>query len=61
MFKLMLRFIDDTGSASTVFFNNTVFKLCGKTTWEIMEKKGMEADEYFPNDLDVIIGKKKYC
>ena len=53
----MLHFSDDTGSASAVFFNSTVFKLCGKTAWQIMERKGMNPDEYFPDDLDVMISK----
>ena len=57
-FKLVLRFADETGSASAVFFNTTVFKLSGKTAWEIMEKNGMNPDEYFPDELNVIVGKK---
>ena len=57
-FKLILRFADETGSASAVFFNTTVFKLSGKTAWEIMEKRGMNPDDYFPDELNVMVGKK---
>lgn len=53
-----MRIIDETGSASILFFNSYVHKLCGKTAWEIMEKHGMDPDSYFPSDLEVMIGKK---
>ena len=28
------------------------------TAWEIMEEQGMDTDQYFPDDLNQIIGKK---
>ncbi|GKC06441.1 hypothetical protein Tco_0998051 [Tanacetum coccineum] len=38
------------GSAPVVLFNNNFFKLSGYTAWELMEKYGMDPDEYWPGD-----------
>ena len=57
MFKVILRLIDDSGSALVVFFNNNFSKLSGYTAWELMEAHGMDPDEYWPQEVDKIIGK----
>lgn len=57
-FKVIMRIIDDSGSAPIVFFNNNVQKLSGETAWELMEKHGMDLNAYFPSELDDMIGKR---
>ncbi|GKC35912.1 replication protein A 70 kDa DNA-binding subunit B [Tanacetum coccineum] len=57
-FKVIVRLIDESGSALVVFFNTNFVKLSKHTTWELMEKYGMDTDDYFPDDLDDIVGKK---
>ncbi|GKB34511.1 hypothetical protein Tco_0879453, partial [Tanacetum coccineum] len=57
-FKVIVRLIDESGSAPVVFFNNNFVKLSKYTAWELMEKHGMDPDDYFPDDLDDIVGKK---
>ncbi|GJY51524.1 replication protein A 70 kDa DNA-binding subunit B [Tanacetum coccineum] len=54
-FKVIVRVIDEPGSAPLLFFNNN----SGHTAWEIIEKYNMDPDEYWPEEeLDHIIGKK---
>lgn len=53
-----MRIIDQSGSAPIVFFNSMVHKLSGHTAWELMEKHGMDVDEYWPSELDAVVGKK---
>ncbi|GJS94630.1 replication protein A 70 kDa DNA-binding subunit B [Tanacetum coccineum] len=58
-FKVIVRVIDESGSAPLLFFNNNFVKLSGHTAWEIIEKYNMDPDEYWPEEeLDHIIGKK---
>ena len=57
-FKVIVRLIDETGSAPVVFFNNNFCKLSGHTAWQLMEKHGMNPDEYWPEELDKLVGKK---
>ncbi|GJY55916.1 replication protein A 70 kDa DNA-binding subunit B [Tanacetum coccineum] len=58
-FKVILRVIDESGSAPLLFFNNNFVKLSGRTAWEIIEKYNMDPDDYWPEEeLDHIIGKK---
>ncbi|GKB09412.1 replication protein A 70 kDa DNA-binding subunit B [Tanacetum coccineum] len=58
-FKVILRVIDESGSAPLLFFNNNFVKLSGRTTWEIIEKYNMDPDDYWhEEELDHIIGKK---
>ncbi|GJT04474.1 replication protein A 70 kDa DNA-binding subunit B [Tanacetum coccineum] len=40
------------------FFNNNFVKLSGYTTWELIEKHNIDPDEYWPEELDSIVGKK---
>nr|GEV63217.1 replication protein A 70 kDa DNA-binding subunit B [Tanacetum cinerariifolium] len=46
-FKVIVRLIDESGSAPVVFFNTNFVKLSKHTTWELMEKYGMDTDDYF--------------
>ncbi|GJY07379.1 replication protein A 70 kDa DNA-binding subunit B [Tanacetum coccineum] len=57
-FKVIVRVIDDSGSAPLLFFNNNFVKLSGHTAWELIEKYNMDPDEYWLEELDQIVGKK---
>ncbi|GJR82858.1 replication protein A 70 kDa DNA-binding subunit B [Tanacetum coccineum] len=57
-FKIIVRIFDETGTAQVVIFDNNVYKMTKLSAWEIMEKQGMDADRYFPDDLNQIIGKQ---
>ncbi|GJS43594.1 replication protein A 70 kDa DNA-binding subunit B [Tanacetum coccineum] len=58
-FKVIVRVIDNSGSAPLLFFNNNFVKLSGYTAWELIEKYNMDPDEYWPEELDNIVGKKR--
>ncbi|GKA58162.1 replication protein A 70 kDa DNA-binding subunit B [Tanacetum coccineum] len=58
MFKIIVRIFDESGSAQVVLFDNNVIKMTKLSAWEIMEDQGMDVDNYFPDDLNQIIGKK---
>lgn len=54
-----MRVIDETGSAPFVVFDTNMSKMCdGKSANEIMNKHGQTTSDYFPDDLEVIVGKK---
>lgn len=54
-----MRVIDETGSAPFVVFDTNMSKMCdGKSAYEIMTKHGQTKSDYFPDDLEVIVGKK---
>nr|GFC24715.1 replication protein A 70 kDa DNA-binding subunit B [Tanacetum cinerariifolium] len=57
-FKVIVRVIDESGSAPLLFFNNNFVKLFGHTAWELIEKYNMDPDEYWPKELDQIVGNK---
>ncbi|GKE68135.1 replication protein A 70 kDa DNA-binding subunit B, partial [Tanacetum coccineum] len=57
-FKVIVRVIDESGSAPLLFFNNNFVKLSGHTAWELIEKYNMDPDDYWPEELDHIVGKK---
>ncbi|GKE76950.1 replication protein A 70 kDa DNA-binding subunit B [Tanacetum coccineum] len=57
-FKVIVRLKDESGSALVLFFSTNFYKLSKHTAWELMEKYGMDTDDYFPEDLDEIVGKK---
>ncbi|GJZ99521.1 replication protein A 70 kDa DNA-binding subunit B [Tanacetum coccineum] len=57
-FKVIMRIIDESGSAPIVFFNSVFNKISGHTAWELMEKHGMDVDEYWPQELDELVGKR---
>ncbi|GKC56720.1 replication protein A 70 kDa DNA-binding subunit B [Tanacetum coccineum] len=54
-FKVIMHIIDR--SAPIVFFNIVYNKISGYTAWELMEKHGMDVDEYWPQELDELVGK----
>ncbi|GJZ36306.1 replication protein A 70 kDa DNA-binding subunit B [Tanacetum coccineum] len=57
-FKIIVRIFDECGSAQVVLFYNNVYKMTKLSAWQIMEEQGMDANQYFPDDLNRIIGKQ---
>nr|GEZ93685.1 ATP-dependent DNA helicase PIF1-like [Tanacetum cinerariifolium] len=57
-YKVIMRIIDQSGSAPIVFFNTMINKLLGYTAWELMERHGMDVDEYWPEELLYLVGKR---
>ncbi|GJU83691.1 hypothetical protein Tco_1286056 [Tanacetum coccineum] len=58
-FKVIVRIIgNNTTSAPSLFFNNNFVKLSGYTAWELIEKHNIDPNEYWPEELDSIAGKK---
>ncbi|GJT06052.1 replication protein A 70 kDa DNA-binding subunit B [Tanacetum coccineum] len=57
-FMVIVRVIDNSGSTPLLFFNNSFVKLSGYTAWELIEKYNMDPYEYWPEELDNIVGKK---
>ncbi|GJR31691.1 replication protein A 70 kDa DNA-binding subunit B [Tanacetum coccineum] len=57
-FMVIMCIIDSSGSAPIVFFNTVFNKISGHTAWELMEKHGMDVDEYWPQELDKLVGKR---
>ncbi|GJV58096.1 replication protein A 70 kDa DNA-binding subunit B [Tanacetum coccineum] len=57
-FKVIMRIIDLSSSAPIVFFNTVFNKISGHTAWEFMEKHSMDVDEYWPQELDELVGKR---
>lgn len=52
MFKVILRVINETGSAPFVVFDTNMSKMCnGKSANEIMNNHGQNTSDYFPDDL----------
>ncbi|GKB44610.1 replication protein A 70 kDa DNA-binding subunit B [Tanacetum coccineum] len=58
LFKIIIRIFDESGSAQVVLFVNNVYKMTKLSAWKIMEEQGMDANQYFPDDLNQIIGKQ---
>nr|GEY97387.1 hypothetical protein [Tanacetum cinerariifolium] len=50
--------LDKAEVVKVVIFDNNVYKMTKLSAWEIMEKQGMDADRYFPDDLNQIIRKQ---
>ncbi|GJS71223.1 replication protein A 70 kDa DNA-binding subunit B [Tanacetum coccineum] len=57
-YKVMIRVIDETGSASMLLFDDMIFKLCGVQVYTLIKQYGEEVDDYFPTELNVMIEKK---
>ncbi|GJR04518.1 replication protein A 70 kDa DNA-binding subunit B [Tanacetum coccineum] len=57
-YKVIMRIIDQSGSAPIVFFNTMINKLSSSTAWELMERHGMDVDEYWPEELLNLVGKR---
>ena len=50
-YKVIVRVIDDTGSASLLLFDDLVYKLSGV-------QYGEQHEDYFPDELNIMVGKK---
>nr|GEZ78735.1 hypothetical protein [Tanacetum cinerariifolium] len=57
-YKVIMRIIDQSGSAPIVFFNMMINKLSGYTAWELMKRHGRDVDDYWPGELLDLIGKR---
>ncbi|GJU28032.1 replication protein A 70 kDa DNA-binding subunit B [Tanacetum coccineum] len=53
-FKVNVRVIDVSGSASLLLFDDLVFKLGGEQCYNLIKKYGENRDEYFPDELNVL-------
>ncbi|GJQ94650.1 replication protein A 70 kDa DNA-binding subunit B [Tanacetum coccineum] len=58
-FKVIVRVIDDTGSASLLLFDDLVFKLSGEQCVHLIRQHGKNYDDYFPDELNVLVGKSQ--
>ena len=57
-FKIIVRIVDETCTAQIVLFDNNVHRMTNLTAFEIMQEHGMDTDQYFPDELNQIIGKQ---
>ncbi|GJS91564.1 ATP-dependent DNA helicase PIF1-like protein [Tanacetum coccineum] len=57
-YKMIVRVVDESGSAQLCIFNGSMYKMSGYTAWELVEKHGADTTTYFPDELNCIIGKK---
>nr|GEZ86165.1 replication protein A 70 kDa DNA-binding subunit B [Tanacetum cinerariifolium] len=58
-FKVIVRVIDETWSASLLLFDDLVFKLTnGEQCHTLIQKHGPNYDDYFPPELNVLVGKR---
>ena len=56
--KVIVRVIYETGSASLVMFDDMIAKLCGVDCYGLIKEYGPEVDDYFPAELNSLVGKK---
>ncbi|GKC60803.1 replication protein A 70 kDa DNA-binding subunit B [Tanacetum coccineum] len=57
-YKMIVRVMDESGTAQLCIFDGNMHKMSGFTAWELVEKYGPDTKTYFPKELDVIIGKR---
>ncbi|GJU57543.1 putative reverse transcriptase domain-containing protein [Tanacetum coccineum] len=57
-FKVNVRVIDESGSASLLLFDDLVFKLSGQQCYNLIKKYGENHEDYFPDELNVLVGKR---
>ncbi|GJW69152.1 replication protein A 70 kDa DNA-binding subunit B [Tanacetum coccineum] len=57
-FKIIVGIFDESSSAQVVIFDNNVYKMTKLSAWEIMEEQGVDANQYFPDNLNQIIRKQ---
>nr|GEX09548.1 replication protein A 70 kDa DNA-binding subunit B [Tanacetum cinerariifolium] len=57
-YKVMIRVIDETSSASMLLFDDMIYKLCGVQVYTLIKKYGDVVDDYFPAELNMMIEKK---
>ena len=57
-YKVIVRVIDDTGSASLLLYEDIILKLIDIPCSKLKAKYGDRADDNFPDELAPIVGKK---
>ncbi|PWA75538.1 replication protein A 70 kDa DNA-binding subunit [Artemisia annua] len=57
-YKVIVRVIDHTGSASLILFDNTIQRLLDIPCVKLKEQYDGVDDDDFPTELDILIGKK---
>ncbi|PWA71499.1 hypothetical protein CTI12_AA280320 [Artemisia annua] len=57
-YKVIVRVIDDTGSASLLLYEDIILKLIDIPCSKLITKYGDQADDIFPDELAPIVGKK---
>ncbi|GKD82500.1 replication protein A 70 kDa DNA-binding subunit B, partial [Tanacetum coccineum] len=57
-YKVIVRVIDETGSASLLLFDDLVYKLTSVQCYTLIRQYGEDYDDYFPSKLNGLIGKK---
>ncbi|PWA86686.1 replication protein A 70 kDa DNA-binding subunit B [Artemisia annua] len=57
-YKVIVRVIDDTGSASLLLYEDIITKLVDIPCHKLKAKYGDQADDIFPDELAPIVGKK---
>ncbi|GJU61125.1 replication protein A 70 kDa DNA-binding subunit B [Tanacetum coccineum] len=57
-YKMIVRLMDESGTAQLCIFDGNMHKMSGFTAWELVEKYGPNTSTYFPEELNVIIGKR---
>nr|GEV86549.1 hypothetical protein [Tanacetum cinerariifolium] len=57
-YKVIIRVINDIGSASLLLFDDIDFKLSGVQCYTLIKQCGKDYDDYFPSELNGIVGKK---
>ncbi|GJT37989.1 replication protein A 70 kDa DNA-binding subunit B [Tanacetum coccineum] len=58
LFKVIVRVIDATGSASLLLFDDLVFKLSDEQCVHLIRQHGENYDDYFSEELNVLVGKR---
>ncbi|GJT19277.1 replication protein A 70 kDa DNA-binding subunit B, partial [Tanacetum coccineum] len=56
-YKVIIRVIDDTGSASLLLFDDLVFKLTSIKCYTLLNEYGLDYDDYFLMELNNMVGK----
>ncbi|GJV36989.1 replication protein A 70 kDa DNA-binding subunit B [Tanacetum coccineum] len=57
-YKMIVRVIDESGTAQLCIFDGNMHKMSGYTAWELIEKYDPDTSTYFLEELDEIIGKR---
>ncbi|GJX37443.1 zinc finger, CCHC-type containing protein, partial [Tanacetum coccineum] len=57
-YKVIVCVIGDTGSASLLLFDDLVYKLAAVQCFTLIKQYGEDYDDYFPSELNGLIGKK---
>ncbi|GKC32429.1 replication protein A 70 kDa DNA-binding subunit B [Tanacetum coccineum] len=53
---MIIRVVDESGSAQFVIFDRNVYKMTGFTSWELIKIYGINPSAYFPDELNGITG-----